>query len=92
VATINNYQPGLDEDGIIGSTWHGFFARRGTPEPIVALLNRSLVKVSQDKDTQRRLNEFASVGTGTSSQSLNAVIAKDFEFFGNIVRNLKIST
>ena len=32
------------------------------------------------------------VGTGTSSQSLNAVIAKDYEFFGNIVRNLKIST
>lgn len=92
VATINSFQPGLDEDGIIGSTWHGFFARRGTPEPIVALLNKQLVKVSQDKDTQRRLTEFASVGTGTSSQSLNAVIAKDYEFFGNILRNLKIST
>jgi hypothetical protein len=92
VATINSFQPGLDEDGIIGSTWHGFFARRGTPEPIVAMLNKHLVKVSQDKDTQRRLTEFASVGTGTSSQSLNAVIAKDYEFFGNILRNLKIST
>jgi len=92
VATINSFQAGLDEDGIIGSTWHGFFARRGTPEPIVTMLNKSLAKISQDKDTQRRLTEFASVGTGTSSQSLNAVIAKDYEFFGNIVRNLKIST
>jgi len=51
-----------------------------------------LVKVSQDSDTQKRLTEFASVGTGTSSQSLNAVIAKDYDFFGNIVRSLKIST
>jgi len=58
----------------------------------VTMLNKSLAKISQDKDTQRRLTEFASVGTGTSSQSLNAVIAKDYEFFGNIVRNLKIST
>jgi tripartite-type tricarboxylate transporter receptor subunit TctC len=56
------------------------------------MLNKHLVKVSQDPDTQKRLTEFASVGTGTSSQSLNAVIAKDYEFFGNIVRNLKIST
>lgn len=92
VATINSFQPGLDEDGIIGSTWHGFFARKGTPEPIVAMLNKSLAKISQDKDTQKRLTEFASVGTGTSSQSLNAVIAKDYEFFGNIVKAMKIST
>ncbi len=92
VGTVNEYRAGLDEAGIIGSTWHGFFARKGTPDALVAELNKQMVKVAQDRDTIRRLNEFAAVGTGTSAESLNAVIAKDFDFFGGIVRNLKIST
>jgi hypothetical protein len=92
VATINEYRPGLDEDGIIGSTWHGFFARRGTPDNFVNELNKQMAKVAKDRDTIKRLAEFAAVGTGTSSESLNAVIAKDYEFFGKIVRNLNIST
>ncbi len=91
VATVNEFRPGLDEDGIIGSTWHGFFARRGTPDNIVSALNRALAKIAKDRDTVKRLSEFAAVSTGTSSDSLNAVIAKDFEFFGNIVRNMKIA-
>ena len=91
VGTVNEYRAGLDEAGIIGSTWHGFFARKGTPDAFVAELNKSMVKVAQDRDTIRRLNEFAAVGTGTSSESLNNVIAKDYDFFGNIVRNLKIA-
>lgn len=92
VGTVNEYRAGLDEAGIIGSTWHGFFARKGTPDAFVAELNKHMVKIAQDRDTIRRLNEFAAVSTGTSSESLNTVIAKDFEFFGGIVRNLKIST
>ncbi len=92
VGTINEYKAGLDEDGIIGSTWHGFFARRGTPDSFVTELNKQLAKIAQDGDTIKRLNEFAAVGTGTSTDALNAAIAKDYEFFGKIVRNLNIST
>jgi len=55
-------------------------------------LNKQMAKVAKDRDTIKRLAEFAAVGTGTSSESLNAVIAKDYEFFGKIVRNLNIST
>ena len=58
----------------------------------MATLNKQMAKIAQDRDTIKRLAEFAAVSTGTSSESLNAVIAKDFEFFGTIVRNLKIAT
>lgn len=92
VGTVNEYKPGLDEDGIIGSTWHGFFAKKGTPDAFVSALNKQMVKIAQDRDTIKRLAEFAAIGTGTTSESLNAVIAKDYEFFGGIVRNLKIAT
>ena len=91
VATVNDYKPGLDEDGVIGSTWHGFFARRGTPDHIVTALNKQLVKTAQDPDIVKRLAEFGAVGTGSSSEALNVSIAKDYEFFGNVVRGLKIA-
>lgn len=92
VGTINEYKPGLDEDGTIGSTWHGFFARRGTPAEIVSALNKQMVKIAQDRDTVRRLMEFAAVGTGTSAEALNTAMAKDYEFWGDIVRKLEITT
>jgi len=92
VGTVNEYKPGLDEDGIIGSTWHGFFAKRGTPAEMVAALNQQMARIAKDKDTAKRLAEFAAIGTGSSVETLNAAVARDFEFWGGIVRNLKIST
>jgi tripartite-type tricarboxylate transporter receptor subunit TctC len=92
VGTVNEYKPGLDEDGVIGSTWHGFFARRGTPAEMVAALNKQMAKIAKDADTAKRLAEFAAIGTGTSAEALNAAMARDFEFWGKIVRDLKIST
>lgn len=92
VGTINEYKAGLDEDGVIGSTWHGFFAKRGTPDSFVLELNKQLAKIAQDSDTVKRLTEFAAVGTGTTTEALNIAIAKDYDFFGKIVRNLNIST
>lgn len=91
VGTVDEYKPGLDEDGAIGSTWHGFFARRGTPAEIVAALNKQMARIAQDRDTAIRLAEFAAVGTGTSAAALNAAMAKDYEFWGDIVRKLKIT-
>ena len=42
------------------SVWHGLYAPRGTPAPIVARLNQALVKALQDPTIERR---FADLGT-----------------------------
>ncbi len=42
------------------SVWHGLYAPRGTPAPIVARLNQALVKALQDPAIARR---FADLGT-----------------------------
>ncbi len=42
------------------SVWHGLYAPRGTPAPIVARLNQALVKALQDEGIARR---FADLGT-----------------------------
>ncbi len=42
------------------SVWHGLYAPKGTPAPVVARLNQALVKALQDSDIARR---FADLGT-----------------------------
>ena len=42
------------------SVWHGLYAPKGTPAPIVARLNQALVKALQDEGIARR---FADLGT-----------------------------
>jgi len=42
------------------SVWHGLYAPRGTPAPVVARLNQALVKALQDPTVVRR---FADLGT-----------------------------
>lgn len=42
------------------SIWHGLYAPRGTPGPIIARLNQALVKALQDETISRR---FADLGT-----------------------------
>ncbi len=42
------------------SVWHGLYAPKGTPAPIVARLNQALVKALQDEGISRR---FADLGT-----------------------------
>ncbi len=42
------------------SVWHGLYAPRGTPAPIVARLNQALVKALQDEGIARR---FGDLGT-----------------------------
>ncbi|WP_372619982.1 tripartite tricarboxylate transporter substrate binding protein BugD [Falsiroseomonas sp.] len=42
------------------SVWHGLYAPKGTPQPIVAQLNRALVAALQDQNVARR---FADLGT-----------------------------
>lgn len=46
--------------GLEVSIWHGLYAPRGTPAPIVARLNQALVKALQDEGIGRR---FADLGT-----------------------------
>jgi tripartite-type tricarboxylate transporter receptor subunit TctC len=55
--------PTSAEGGLPGfevSVWHGLYAPRGTPAPIVARLNQALVAALQDPNVTRR---FADLGT-----------------------------
>lgn len=90
VQTISEYRSGLDDAGVVGNTWHGIFAPKGTPEAVVSQLNREIVKIAQDTEVRRRLAELGAVTTGTSADYLNTAIANDYAFFGKMVHDLRI--
>jgi tripartite-type tricarboxylate transporter receptor subunit TctC len=55
--------PTATQGGLPGfevSVWHGLYAPKGTPAPIVARLNQALLKALQDPTIERR---FADLGT-----------------------------
>jgi tripartite-type tricarboxylate transporter receptor subunit TctC len=50
--------PTADEAGLPGfhvSVWHGMWAPKGTPKPVIAKLNAAVVAALSDPDVQQRL-------------------------------------
>jgi tripartite-type tricarboxylate transporter receptor subunit TctC len=56
--------PTTDEAGLPGfyfSFWHGMWAPKGTPKPIIAKLNAALVAALADPETRQRLLDLAQI-------------------------------
>ncbi|HEX4408767.1 MAG TPA: tripartite tricarboxylate transporter substrate-binding protein [Xanthobacteraceae bacterium] len=56
--------PTTDEAGLPGfyfSFWHGLWAPKGTPKPIIDRLNAAIVAALQDPETRKRLTDLAQV-------------------------------
>ena len=55
--------PTLDEQGLKGfevKVWHGMYAPKGTPQPVIEKLNAALRVAMQDPDVKRRLTDLSS--------------------------------
>ena len=55
--------PTLDEQGLKGfevKVWHGMYAPKGTPQPVIEKLNTALRAAMQDPEVKRRLTDLSS--------------------------------
>ncbi len=55
--------PTLDEQGLKGfevKVWHGMYAPKGTPQPVIDKLNAALRFAMQDPEVKKRLTELSS--------------------------------
>jgi tripartite-type tricarboxylate transporter receptor subunit TctC len=75
--------PTISETGLKGfqsGTWQGIFVPRGTPEPIIKLLNREIVTIVKLPDVRKRFELEGGVPVGNTPQEfavwLHAEIAK----------------
>jgi tripartite-type tricarboxylate transporter receptor subunit TctC len=88
--TLTEIRADLDPDGATGNSWHGVFAPVGTPDAIIARLNKEIVTIVKTQDMQDKLRELGLTPTGTSSEYLAKELADHYEYWGKIVRDLNI--
>jgi tripartite-type tricarboxylate transporter receptor subunit TctC len=72
--------------GYEGQSWQGFFARAGTPKPIVDALNAALVADLKKPETATRLNNLGIVAQWDTPEEFRAFIAAETEKWGKIIK------
>ena len=90
VPTMTEFSPTLDVNGVIGNSWHGVFTPSSTSDDIVNRLNTEIIKIVKMPDIQERLKGLGLTPTGTSANVLSTGMASDFQYWGQLIRDLKI--
>ncbi len=88
--TMSEFNPDIDRNGIMGNSWHTFFAPTGTPDDIINRLNTEIVKVVKLPEIQTRLRALGLTPTGTPSSTVNAGMAADYAHWGGLIKELNI--
>ena len=70
--------------------WQGIFVPARTPPEIVARLNGELVKAIRSPEVQKRFDEFGFQTIANTPEEFSAVLARDYELFGKIIKRLNI--
>ncbi|AWQ07088.1 Bug family tripartite tricarboxylate transporter substrate binding protein [Bordetella bronchiseptica] len=70
--------------------WHGAWMPKGTPAPIVDRLNAELRQVVQLPEVRQRFAELSIQPTGTSAADFQAIIARDYQRWGAVIRERNI--
>ena len=88
--TLTEFRADLDPGGATGNSWHAIFAPAGTPDAIIARLNKEIVAIVKKQDMQDKLRELGLTPTGTTAAHLEKNMAADYDYWGKIVRGLNI--
>ncbi len=86
--------PTLGEAGapeVVGSTWFGFMVPAGTPNNIVALLNRELNRAMEAPDTKKVFTIGGLEPTMMSVEQFGAFVASEQDRWATIVQTLGVT-
>jgi tripartite-type tricarboxylate transporter receptor subunit TctC len=81
--------PTLDEAGVKGyefTTWHGLWAPKGTPAPIVALLNERMKKALSGPDQAKMFADRGLEIVASSPEDFAAHVAAEYAKWGKVFR------
>jgi tripartite-type tricarboxylate transporter receptor subunit TctC len=68
------------------SSWNGFLAPAGTPEPIVTALRTEVTAFAKSSDISGRLTKLGIVPGGLTKEQTEAVFRKDHESFAAAIK------
>ncbi|MFN0160739.1 MAG: tripartite tricarboxylate transporter substrate binding protein [Burkholderiales bacterium] len=77
--------PGFEAYG-----WIGIFAPAGTPEAVIARLNRDFLATLAEPEVRQRIAGIGAESVGSTPQELDAFWRKEFEFWEKFVRETRL--
>jgi tripartite-type tricarboxylate transporter receptor subunit TctC len=81
VPTLASYYPGFNT-----TLWHGYLTTAGTPAPVVALLNREIVKALRSTEIRQALDDGGALSVGNTPAEFAAALTEDFEKYAKLVK------
>lgn len=86
--------PTISESGLKGfqsGTWQGIFVPRGTPEPVIRLLNREIVAIVKLPDIRKRFELEGGVPVGNSPQEFAVWLKAEIAKWAKVVKSANIT-
>lgn len=86
--------PTISEAGLRGfqsGTWQGIFVPRGTPEPIIKLLNREIVAIVKLPEIRKRFELEGGVPVGNTPQEFAVWLKAEIAKWAKVVKAANIS-
>ena len=68
------------------SSWNGFLAPAGTPEPIITTIRNEVTAFAKSPEISERLSKLGIVPGGLPKKATEAVFKKDFESFAAAIK------
>jgi tripartite-type tricarboxylate transporter receptor subunit TctC len=81
IPTVAETLPGFEF-----SSWNGFFAPTGTPEPIITAIRSEITALAKTPEISERLTKLGIVPGGLSKEECEAVLRHDHEAFAASVK------
>ncbi|HXD50377.1 MAG TPA: tripartite tricarboxylate transporter substrate-binding protein, partial [Burkholderiales bacterium] len=81
VPTMASFYPGFNT-----SLWHGYLTTAGTPAPVVAQLNREIVKALHSPEIRQSLADGGAIPVGNTPAEFAAILVEDFEKYAKLVK------
>lgn len=80
--------PTVSESGLLFNTsgWYGILAPRGTPQPVVAKLQRELVRALNTPETKDRLTNLAVEGIGSTPDQFASLLREEWAKWGKVIK------
>ena len=73
------------------SSWNGFLAPAGTPEPVVTAIRNEVTAYAKSPEISERLTKLGIVPGGLTKEQTEAVFRKDRESFADAIKAAGIS-
>jgi tripartite-type tricarboxylate transporter receptor subunit TctC len=86
--------PTISETGLKGfqsGTWQGIFVPRGTPEPVIRLLNREIVAIVKLPEVRKRFDSEGGVPVGNTPQEFAVWLKAEIAQWAKVVKAANIT-